>query len=128
MIRSLFMPGEATVLDRNGLKKHGLWFLAVVGCAVWIGQNLPALSFRVAHVQPNLGLDYAMGVLWWSILALGILLFAGESRNILLVGWAGRFFVTLVGMLFYEQNYGLDSYWYCEIRSEGSTRSILAWI
>lgn len=44
------------------------------------------------------------------------------------VGWAGRFFVTLIGMLFYEQNYGLDSYWYFEIRSEGSTRSILAWI
>ncbi|MBM4133113.1 MAG: hypothetical protein FJ245_05020 [Nitrospira sp.] len=88
--------------------------------ASWIGRNIFSLSFRILEHQQNLGLDYAMGVLWWCILALGILAFGGENRGLLSVGWCAKFLVVLLGMLFYEQHYPLDAYWYYGVTVNGT--------
>lgn len=87
--------------------------------ASWIGRSIFSLSFRILEHQQDIGLDYAMGVLWWIILALGILALGGEARRLLIVGWSAKFLVTLLVMLFYEQYYALDSYWYYGVTVNG---------
>jgi hypothetical protein len=86
--------------------------LPVVAFAVWVGLHMQGLGFRIP--QPHLGLDYAMGVFWWVIIAIAICTFTRESRQMLLWAWTGKFFVVLIAMLFYEQYYYLDGYAYFE--------------
>jgi len=97
--------------------KWCLSFVALVGIVVWISLNVRALGFRIG--QPELELDYTMGVLWWIVFALGILIFSGDSRRMLLLAWIGKFFVVLVLMLFYERHYGLDAYSYFKVTLTG---------
>lgn len=101
---------------------RGAWLISLMPLAwlaVWLGLNVHSLGVRFAYLQQNIGLDYAMGVFWWMILAAVLLLVGGESREMLLLAWVGKFVVTLVAMLFYEQHYGLDSYTYFETRLTG---------
>lgn len=96
---------------RDSLKAEVLVLLGLALTAtVWIAYHIQDLGFRIG--QPSIGLDYAMGVLWWAVLAVGLLWFGGEDRKLLLLGWVAKFFVVLVAMLFYEQRYGLDAYLY----------------
>lgn len=81
-----------------------------LAATVWIAYHIQDLGFRIG--QPSIGLDYAMGVFWWTVLAFGLVWFGGEDRKLLLLGWVAKFFVVLVAMLFYEQHYGLDAYLY----------------
>jgi hypothetical protein len=87
-----------------------IFFGGTVAAAVWIGYHIRDLGFRIE--QPAIGLDYAMGVLWWIVLAVGLIWLGGEDRKLLLAAWLAKFFVVLVVMLFYEQRYGLDAYHY----------------
>lgn len=89
----------------------GLIFLPIVVITAWFGMNMHVLGYRFWS-QPEIELDYVMGVLWWCVFALGILAFAGDSRRMLLLAWVGKFFVVLVVMLFYEYYYGLDAVGY----------------
>lgn len=95
--------------------------IAFVGLAlvatVWIAHNIRALGFRID--QPDIGQDYAMGVLWWFFIAVGIAWSWCEDRKLLLTAWVVKFFVVLVAMLFYEQRYGLDAYWYFKVTVTG---------
>lgn len=111
------------------LPEHVKWatalaVAAVVGFAVWVSLNIYTFGTLInvyARKQPlYLGHDYALGVLWWGVLAFGILALGGESRGMLLVAWIGKFFVILVFMLFYEMNYGLDSYHYFQLNLTGN--------
>jgi len=110
-----------TTTEASNLFTRFLFALALAWFASWIGLNMESLGFRIAvpepasvvgAARPNLGIDYAMGVLWWVVFACALLLFAKESRRMLVLAWAGKFVVVLVLMLFYEQHYGLDSYTY----------------
>jgi len=85
-----------------------LLFLLVVVVAAWLGVNMHVLGYRF-WTAPEIEQDYAMGVIWWCVFALGILAFAEENRQMLLVAWTGKFFVVLAAMLFYEYSYGLDA-------------------
>ena len=102
----------------------GLLGLPVVGATVWVSLHLHDLGFRIlevlpSNVFPQLALDYTMGLLWWSVLAIGILVFGGDSRRMLLLAWVGKFFVVLVAMLFYEHHYGLDAFSYFQLKLTG---------
>ncbi len=88
--------------------------LPVLGAIIWLSNHVKDLGFRIADVMPpyytlELELDYVMGLLWWSLLALALLALGGESRRLLIIGWIGKFFVALVAALFYEYLYGLDA-------------------
>jgi hypothetical protein len=96
----------------------GLLLLPVLGLAVWVSLNVRVLGYRFDHIS-EIEQDYVMGVLVWFVLAAGILLLGGKSRRILLIGWIGKFFVTLVAMLFYEYYYGLDAGGYHELARTG---------
>ena len=91
---------------------QGLALASIVSLAAWLTLNIHALGSRFAHFQPDMALDYAIGMVWWAVFALAILIFGGASSRMLLAAWLGRLFVTLIAMLFYEQHYGLDSYEY----------------
>lgn len=102
-------------MDQRGLREWLRWDALVfmggtLAAAVWIGYHIRDLGFRID--QPAIGLDYAMGVIWWIVLAVGLVWLGGVDRNLLLAGWLAKFFVVLVAMLFYEQRYGLDAYHY----------------
>lgn len=86
----------------------GVFFTLVVGISILIGLNVRRLGFRFES-QPEMELDYVMGVLWWSVLAVAIAVFARLHRRMLLLAWVGKFFVVLVLMLIYEYSYGLDA-------------------
>ncbi len=96
-----------------------IWSLVVfpvVGFAVWLSLNIRAFGHHFAHLQPNLELDYVVGILMWIVFAVGILVAGGDSRRMLLLGWVGKLFVALVAMLFYEQLYDSDSTSYFSFR------------
>lgn len=96
---------------RDWLRWDALVFAGgTLAASVWIGYHIRDLGFRID--QPAIGLDYAMGVFWWFVLAAGLIWLGGEDRKLLLTGWVAKFFVVLVAMLFYEQRYGLDAYHY----------------
>lgn len=86
----------------------GLLFLLVVVVAAWLGVNMHVLGYRFWEA-PEIEQDYAMGVIWWCIFAIGILAFSRDNCRMLLLAWAGKFFVVLGAMLFYEYFYGLDA-------------------
>lgn len=91
--------------------------------AVWFGVNIHSFGRLIelyARQRFNLGLDYAMGVIWWIILAGVIMMFAPEPRRMLLVAWTAKFVVVLILMLFFEQRYGLDGYHYFQLKLTGS--------
>ena len=103
---------------RDSLRVEVLVFLGLaLAATVWIAYHIQDLGFRIG--QPSIGLDYAMGVFWWTVLAVGLVWFGGEDRKLLLLGWVAKFFVVLVAMLFYEQQYGLDAYWYFKVTVTG---------
>jgi hypothetical protein len=68
--------------------------------------------------QPDFAMDYAKAIIWGAVL--GGLLCAvplrQDDKRMLLRGWGGRVFVTLVLMLAYENHYGLDAYGYFDAR------------
>lgn len=97
--------------------KLSLVFLPLLGIIIWLSLNVQALGVRIG--QPEVELDYVVGLLWWGVFALGILLLGGDSRRMLIIAWIGKFFVILVFMLFYEQSYGLDAYTYYEVAETG---------
>ncbi len=92
--------------------------------------------------QKDIGTDY-MTALGWAI-TLGISIFfwsvPQRDKKILLWLWVGKTLVTLVFMLLYEDNYGLDSYSYFSeslkydfpmetVGSNGTTNTIfIAWL
>jgi len=113
-----------TVSGQGPDKAQSFIVLLVMACAVWLSMNVEKLGWRIIKdipemVKPTVGLDYAMGVFWWAVLAILLLVLGGDSRRMLLVGWVGKFFVTLIAMLFYEDYYGLDSYAYFEMKLTG---------
>lgn len=112
------MRGRFLAIEEH---KIGMAFACVVlfGLVVWISLNASALGFRFADIQPNMEMDYAMGLVWWLLLACAIAMFARESAPMLLAAWIGKFFVVLVAMLFYEYQYGLDAYHYFALKLTG---------
>ena len=88
-----------------------------LGATVWLALNLRQLSFRID--QPEIELDYAMGILWWSLIAFGLACLKGEDQPLLMKAWVVKFFVVLIFMLFYEQRYGLDANWYFKVTVTG---------
>jgi hypothetical protein len=97
-----------------------------VWLAVWFSTHIQDLGSLISYVQdyePDLGFDYAMGVLWWVVFAILILIVGGESRQMLLIAWLGRFVVTLMLMPFYESYYPLDSSTYYRVRLTGQFSS-----
>ncbi len=106
------MTAEAASLYARILPAVALtWF------ASWIGLNMESLGFRIG--QPDLAVDYGMGVFWWFVFAVAILSLADESRRMLLLAWVVKFVVVLIFMLFYEQHYGLDAYTYFWLKLTG---------
>lgn len=73
-------------------------------------------------LQTDLTTDYLLGVLWALFLGLGIFAWPVKSvdKKSLVVAWIARCLVTLVIMLFYENYFGIDSFWYFE----NSTQSL----
>jgi len=94
----------------------GVVALLVIGPAVWLSFNVRAFGHHFAYLQPELEIDYAMGILMWVVFAVGIFTVGGDHRRMLLLGWIGKFFVVLVAMLFYEQLYDTDSIAYFNFR------------
>lgn len=88
-----------------------------LGAAVWLAMHLRLMGFRID--QPQIGLDYAVGIFWWSVIALGLACVNGQDQRLLQMAWLTKFFVVLVAMLFYEQRYGLDAYWYFKAAATG---------
>lgn len=117
LIQSFYEARNAGELDRRF--RIALFAGPLLFVATWVGQNIFALSFRILEYQQDLGLDYAMGVLWWMIIAVGILAVGGEARGMLIIGWAAKFLIVLVAMLFYEQHYPLDAQWYYGVKVTG---------
>ncbi|RJR47034.1 MAG: hypothetical protein C4576_10125 [Desulfobacteraceae bacterium] len=107
--------------EASNLYMRVFFVLGFAWFASWVGLNMQSLGFRIE--QPNLALDYTMGVLWWFVFAAVILSFRGESRRLLMIAWTVKFIVVLVLMLFYEQRYGLDAYTYF-----GATRTGQHWM
>jgi len=96
----------------------GVILVLVAGVSVWVSLNVRVLGVLIDS-QPEKELDYAMGVLVWGLFAFGILVFGGNSRRMLLIAWVGKFFVTLVAMLFYEYHYPLDATYYHRVMKTG---------
>lgn len=96
-----------------------LMVLIAAAGASWLATNVQGLGERLD--QSELELDYAIGLLWWAGIAIGIWLLAGANRHLLLVGWVAKFFVVLVAMLFYEYKYryNLDAYLYFRMVATG---------
>lgn len=96
-----------------------LMVLAAAMGASWLATNVHGLGERLE--QSELELDYAMGLLWWAGIAIGIWLLAGVNRHLLLAGWVAKFFVVLIAMLFYEYKYryNLDAYLYFRMVATG---------
>jgi len=94
-------------------------FVAAAGGAIWLSLHVGDLGYRFKYLQPNMELDYAVGVLMWFGFAVGILIFGRDSRRMLLLAWVAKFFVVLVAMLFYEHHYGLDAGDYFDLKLSG---------
>jgi len=111
--------GVVTSQGSNKIAWSGVVF-AVAGIAVWLAIwlsfNVRAMGQHFGYLQPELELDYTMGILMWVVFAVGILMVGGEFRHMLLLGWTGKFFVVLIAMLFYEQRYESDSIAYFNFR------------
>ena len=102
-------------------RHSGFVVLVLLGaaCSVWLATHVEVLGeiprgFLPLIVQREIELDYAMGILWWSLIAVGLWLLGGSERHLLLTGWVVKFFVVLVVMLFYEfhYRYNLDAFGY----------------
>ena len=87
--------------------------------AAWLATHIHGFGERLD--QSELEIDYAMGLLWWVGIAIGLWLMGGANRHLLLSGWAAKFFVVLVAMLFYEYKYryNLDAYLYFRMVATG---------
>ena len=98
-----------------------LWLLVVM-TVVFVTQRYLDLVTVCGHFIPqeDLPTDYLKGLLWALALAFSILFWpvSGASKRLLLVGWLAKVAVTLGAMLFYENNYGLDSYMYFDESSK----------
>jgi hypothetical protein len=77
--------------------------LLLTNSIVILGKNIP---------QDNIVTDYLIGVIWAVMFGIVILLLPTHDRAAIFSVWLAKIFVTLVAMLFYEANYGLDSYYY----------------
>lgn len=101
-------------------RRKGVFSLVLILAlsSVWLATHVETLgeglSYSVKNVEVDVNLDYAFGLLWWGILAVGLWLFGGSQRSLLVTGWAVKFFVVLVLMLFYEYHYryNLDAFGY----------------
>lgn len=98
---------------------HCLLFVAAAMTSVWVALSVGVLGeIPQGHfswnVHREVELDYAAGLLWWILLAIGLWLLGGEDRPHLLIAWTAKFFVLLVAMLFYEYKYryNLDAFAY----------------
>lgn len=92
---------------------------AAAAAAVWLAGHVQMLGEMPGSILPDgrqrdMGLDYAVGLFWWSLFAVGLWLLGGSDRQHLLIAWVAKFFVVLVLMLFYEYKYryNLDAYSY----------------
>lgn len=85
--------------------------LVLTNSIITLGQNIP---------QEDLVTDYTIGVIWAIILGIGILILPIQDKSVVFTLWLAKCFVTLVGMLFYEANYGLDSYGYFDSPRDSS--------
>lgn len=101
-----------------GMRAWGVILVLVVGFSVWLSLSVRDLGFRIVS-QPEIEVDYVMGVFWWCIFAIAIAAFGGHDRKMLLFAWIGKFFVVLVAMLVYEWHYGLDATSYHESSKTG---------
>ncbi len=88
-----------------------LFSIGLLDLVAVMGHNIP---------QEAIATDYVIGVIW--ALFLGVLLMLvplrAAHRRMLIWGWAARCLVTLGFMLLYENNYGLDAYYYWEFTSD----------
>lgn len=98
---------------------HILLVLLAAMSAAWLATHVEGLGERLD--QSEVEIDYAMGLLWWVGIALGLWLLGGTNRHLLLGGWVAKFFVVLVAMLFYEYKYryNLDAYLYFRMVATG---------
>ncbi len=104
-------------IARDSFNRRLLWAalgIPIVWVSMWIGLHIYDFGVHILEdlplsFNPVFGVDYAMGLLWWVILAVAILAVPGDTRKLLMHAWVGKLFVTLLFMLFYEWFYGLDS-------------------
>ncbi|TAJ23338.1 MAG: hypothetical protein EPO64_11400, partial [Nitrospirae bacterium] len=101
-------------------------FLAAALSSVWVALNVSVLGeIPPGHfskdVRREIELDYAVGLLWWLVIAVGLWLLGGGDRNHLLVAWSAKFFIVFVAMLFYEYKYryNLDAFGYLDAALTG---------
>jgi len=102
--------------------QHPAQCMLIAGAALvstWIALNVGVLGeiplgYFSSSVHREIELDYAAGLLWWSLLAVVLWLLGGADRQHLLIAWTVKFFVVLVAMLFYEYKYryNLDTFAY----------------
>lgn len=98
-------------------RKHWLALLAAAAFAVTL-PYLFELVNRLGYQIPVLdrGNDFSKGVILAALLALALVVAPvsqADRRNLLFL-WGAKAAVSLVIMLFYEWNYGLDAFWYFE--------------
>lgn len=96
-----------------------LIYLLVIGAALIFGITVALFSDAIiawGHYipQPDMGKDYLAALFWAIGLGMTLLLWPinEQDKKILCSLWFTRILVTLVFMLVYENNYGLDAYWY----------------
>jgi hypothetical protein len=117
--RAMIKRLDLTVPELSRWGGLALMVLMAAMGASWLATNVQGLGERLD--QSELELDYAMGLLWWAGIAIGIWLLAGSNRHLLLGGWVAKFFMVLVAMLFYEYKYryNLDAYMYFHMVATG---------
>lgn len=101
-------------------RRKGVFFLVLILAlsSVWLATHVETLGEGLSRflqsTEVDIERDYAFGILWWSLIAVGLWLLGGSERHLLLTGWAVKFFVVLVVMLFYEfhYRYNLDAFGY----------------
>lgn len=98
---------------------HCALFVAAAAASIWMALNVGVLGeisqgYFSSYVQRETELDYAAGLLWWSLLSVALWFLGGADRQHLLTAWTVKFFVVLVAMLFYEYKYryNLDTFAY----------------
>lgn len=101
-------------MRKRPLLLFALLAIALVAIFPLFFQGIDILGQRIP--QPDRGSDYMKGVIVAFALLCGLMCLPmrGADRRNLVILWMVKCFVTLVLMLFYENIYGLDAYYYFE--------------
>jgi hypothetical protein len=113
------MSSETAVESRG--RGPVVWVLAGLAIALITPVVVRFIEFAGHSIpQPDVARDWALGVIWAVVLAVGVILLPipGRDRRALLVLWLAKCVVTLGFMLLYEARYWLDAYTYYAIAAE----------